>query len=522
MSIIQVMDSTKSGRAIYVVASSIATLALVGIILRLQGAEIEFTVESLVVLVPIIGGLSLLFLSIKLEKIVVEQVSLHRINGMKERDDTKLQMAVALLYIAPWESSPKEASAIDESLSFDLKRMLRSPQFSEQISELQQVFWILVLLPFTVIDIILLYSMDWLIIGAVTVLGLVSAILILWRNRRVLNRILSYAYASWFLEGTSADLEWRKAGVRMDQIHKDRLDASLELTKPVIDLAVKGDWEGFDRKSRNLDDLVGIPSYDSLHWGMIERYILFLDWCAKTIHGIHASHIDIFLKNGLTQITSAISVFEETRKQQFTAEEQMVAEMLQTITKLTKDKDTFLNIDIGFYEQIDKASFENLTSGYLDKLGEIPFRLQQMSPPNVKSDVGGIDRLSWLVANAAEKELLDIQRSLSVVASWRTHPTTVLSATGSLAVKTLLEDDVGFSIDQLLSVAPTIRERVKQDDRTNPNKVIKHLYELKKNYPRSLVRKYAIAIQWDTIRSPNEELHSGIEAITRFIDDFDK
>ncbi|MFW9804896.1 MAG: hypothetical protein ACFFFC_19725, partial [Candidatus Thorarchaeota archaeon] len=110
MSIIQVMDSTKSGRAIYVVASSIVTVALVGIILRLQGAEIEFTVESLVVLVPIIGGLSLLFLSIKLEKIAVEQVSLHRINGKKKKNDTKLQMAVALLYIAPWESSPKEAS----------------------------------------------------------------------------------------------------------------------------------------------------------------------------------------------------------------------------------------------------------------------------------------------------------------------------------------------------------------------------------------------------------------------------
>jgi hypothetical protein len=522
MSIIQVMDSSRSGRAIYVVASSLIVVAIVTIILRIQGVEIVLTVDNAIVLVPLIGGLSLLLLSVKLEMIVVEWISLYRIKGKEEKSEIKLQMAASLFYIAPWESSPKEAYTIEKSLNLDLRRMLRSPQFSEQISELQQVFWIFFLLPFTLIDIILIYSIDWLIIGAVLVLGFLSTILILWRNREVLNRILAYAYANWFLEGTSTDLERRKAGVRMDQIHKDRLNASLELTKPVIDLAVKGDWEGFDRKSRNLDDLVGIPGYDSLQWGMVERYILFLDWCAKTLHGIHASHIDIFLKNGVTQVTSAISVLKESRANQFIAEDQMVAEMLQTITKLSKDKATYLNFDVGFYEQLEKESLEHLTSGYLDKLGEIPYRLKQKGPPPVKSDIQGIDRLSWLIASAAELELLDIQRSLSLVASWETHPTTILSATGPLVVKTLLENDVGFSIDQLQSIAPSIGERMKQDDRTDPKKVLKHFKELKKNHPRSVVKQYAIAIQWDTIRSPTEEPHNGIEAITKFIDDFDK
>ncbi|TFH01067.1 MAG: hypothetical protein E4H14_19000 [Candidatus Thorarchaeota archaeon] len=97
-----------------------------------------------------------------------------------------------------------------------------------------------------------------------------------------------------------------------------------------------------------------------------------------------------------------------------------------------------------------------------------------------------------------------------------------MSAAGPLTAKTLLEEETGFSIDQLHSIATKIRESLKQDDRTNPIKVLKHLEYLKKNYPRNIVRKYTIAIQWDTIRSQTEEPRNAIEAITRFIDDFDK
>ena len=517
------MDSTKSGGAVYVVASSMIVIALAAIILRFQGVVVELTVEGLIVLVPIIGGLSLLFMSIKLERLVIENITLYRINRKKKKDDIRIQMAAALLFIAPWESAPKEAYTIEESLDFDLKRMLRSREFNEQISELQQVFWILFLLPFTLIDVILIYSMDWLLIVGILGLGILSAFLILYRNNAILNRILSYAYGSWFLEGTFADLERRNAGVRLGSTHEDRLKASLELTKPIIDLAIKGDWEGFDRKSRNLEDLVGIPGYDTLKRGIVERYMIFLEWCTQHIHDIHASHVDIFLKNGLKQMSSSISILKKFREDSFSIEEEMVSKLLKILTNSSKDKDTFIGLNVEFYESLDKESLKHLNPGYLDKIGGLPFLLQKKGIPSIKSEITGIDRVSWLITIAAEQEVLDIQRTLSVVAAWETEPTTILGAMGSRAKKTILENDVGFTIEQLTTIARNLGQwLLTAPNPIDPYRVLKHLEHQKKNNQRTLMKKYALALQVDTIRSPTEEINTGLEAVTRFIDDFDK
>ncbi len=521
MSIIQVMDSSKSGRAIYVAASSLIVVALALLVLQVQGTAIQLTLENTLALIPFVGGLSLLLLSANLERTVVEWFSLRRISGKKEKEEVKLRMAEALLYVAPWESSPKDAYSIEESVDFDLKRMLRSPQFRDQISELQQVFWILFLLPFTLIDVVLLFSFDWILLGVTAGLGLIAASLIQWRNREILNRIISYAYASWFLEGTSDDLETRRASYRMKSRQEEKLKASLELTKPVIDLATKGDWEGFDRKSRNLDNLVGLPGYDTLKWSLVEDYLVFLDWCGSHIHGNHASHVDVFLKNASIQIHSAISVLKNCRETPFDEEEVNVARMLHTLLEDAKDRETYLSFNIGCYESLDKESLRNLKDGHLEILGKIPFRLKEAELSGLNPEIKGLDRLSWFVARAAELELLDIARSLSLVGFWGTHLTTIMSAAGPRIAKAFLEDDVGFPLEQLQSVALPIREWIKQDDRTDPYKVIKRFEELKKEYPRNAVRKYAIAVQWDTIRSPDKDLHNAIEAITRFIDRFD-
>ncbi|MFW9804789.1 MAG: hypothetical protein ACFFFC_19190, partial [Candidatus Thorarchaeota archaeon] len=522
MSIIQVMDSTKSGKAIYIAASSIIAVSLAAIILTFQGVQIELTAEGLVFLVPVIGGLSLLFMSVRFERIAIEWFSTRRINGKEEKKHIKVQMAAALFYVAPWESSPKEAYTIEKSLALDLERMLRSPQFSEQVSEIQQVFWILFLLPFTLIDIILVYSMNWLLILVVLVLGLVSAGLIMKRNEMVLDRIVFYAYANWFLEGASADLERRKASIRMKSRHEDRLLASLELTKSAIDLATKGDWEGFDSKSRNLDDLVGIPGHDILKWSMIEDYLLFLQWCARHIQGIHASHVDVFLKNGNTQVNSAISVLRECRENSFDEEEEQVAKMMQKLSDISKDRETYLKFDIECYEKLGEDALKKLKDASLEILGLIPFIFSQVEPVGVKSETKGLDRLSWFVAHAAEKNLLDIRRSLSLITSWGTQVTTILSATGAFTRKTLLEHDVGFPIEQLISIAKTLGEWMLKYDNTDPYQVLGNLEDLKKKYGRPLVKKYALELQVDTKRASTEELNSGLEAITKFIDDFER
>lgn len=336
----------------------------------------------------------------------------------------------------------------------------------------------------------------------------------------ILDRIISYAYASWFYESTSADLSRRKASLRIKSRHQERLESSLDLTKPVIDLATSGDWRGFDRKSRNLEHLVGLPGYDTLTWSLVENYLTFLDWCAAHIHSSHASHIDVFLKNGRIHVTSAISVFREYRNYPLGAEEELVAKTLQITTSCSENRETYLKLNVGFYERLEKESLENLKDGYLDILGRIPFKLHELQPPDVRTEMKRLDRLSWLIVSAAERGLLDMQRSLSVVASWETYPTTILTAIGPLGTKVILENEVGFPIDQLSIIARALGKQLQSDDRTDPDLVLEHLKELGGSNPRNLVIKYARALCVDSIRTESEKPQSGLEAITRFCDAF--
>ena len=333
-----------------------------------------------------------------------------------------------------------------------------------------------------------------------------------------LDRIISYAYASWFYESTSADLSRRKASFRMKSRHQERLESSLYLTKPVIDLATRGDWRGFDRKSGNLEHLVGIPGYDTLTWSLVEEYLTFLEWCATHIHGRHASHVDIFLKNGRIHVISAISVFRECRNYPLSAEEELVAKILQIITSCSEDRETYLKLNVKFYEKLEKGSLENLGNGYLDFLGRIPFKLHELQPLEVGTEIKGLDRLSWLIVSAAERGLLDMQHSLSVVASLGTHPITILAAIGPLGTKAILENEVGFPIDQLSTIARALGKQLQSDDRTDPDLVLKHLEELRGSKPRILVIKYARTLCVDSIRTESEKPQSGLEAITRFCD----
>jgi hypothetical protein len=140
MSIVQVMDSTKSGRAIYVVASSLIVSSIVFFVLEIarffEPSTIqlsEVAVELVIGLTSIVGFLSLLLWIRKPERSIVESWVIKSIYEKDTIKDIRIRMASALFYIRPWESSPKEATLIEESLLSDIERILRSPEFKDQI-----------------------------------------------------------------------------------------------------------------------------------------------------------------------------------------------------------------------------------------------------------------------------------------------------------------------------------------------------------------------------------------------------
>ncbi|MHA1169326.1 MAG: hypothetical protein ACTSRU_15985 [Candidatus Hodarchaeales archaeon] len=525
----QVKKKTKKGRVIYLVAASLIVVGTVVAILQSINQISILTIESSPYLTPFIGLLSLLFLIKQPDRRIVEHDVLRYINKMKENlSEINVQIASILLYVSPWESSPVNASTIENSFLTELERTLKSSEMKEQIDNYKQAVWLILLTPFSFISMVVFLPADWWIMGLLGFfVGTALAFLLLRENPETMSRIIYYSFARWFFETASLDLSRRKAGVRMEAKHKDRIAASLELSKPVIDLAKRNDWRGFDQNSGNLENLVGIPGYDRLTWNVVKRYLEFLDWCVKRIYTQHSLHIDIFLKNGRKQVNSAINVLRTYREDSFNEEEEKIALMLQVLTSYAKDKETLRSFSVEFYEKLDKLSLTEL-GGYFEILGLFPLNLKQSAQsvqselPKPSSDINGIDRLSWFVVSSAELGFLDLPRSLSVIARWGTKPTTVLKAIGPLATKVLLERNVGFSIEQLRTVARALGRRILIDDNTDPSKVLKHLEELKKNNPQELVRQYALELQVDTKRSQNSTINTGMEAITRFIDEFYK
>ncbi len=149
MSIVQIMDSNKSGRLIYLVASATIILGTaVGLVYGFGGLII---LEASAGLVPIVGLFSLLLWILKPDRFVVERFAVNKIYAKDELKQVKIRMASSLIYIKPWESSQKEAYSIQESLRNDVDRILQSSEFKEQIDNYKQAFWFILLTPFTFI-----------------------------------------------------------------------------------------------------------------------------------------------------------------------------------------------------------------------------------------------------------------------------------------------------------------------------------------------------------------------------------
>lgn len=512
------MDSSKKGRAIYLVASGLIVVGAAIAILQSIGQLSILTIESSMYLAPLIGLLSLSFLIRQPDRSVVEGEIIKYIYMIEDKvNEIKVQMASILLYISPWESSSVLASKIERMFLDEIDRTLRSKEMKEQIDNYKQAFWLVLLTPFSFLSIVIILPIYWWVLGVLGFsIGLSLAFLLLNEEGNTLTRIVDYSFARWAFETISFDLNRRKAGVRMDSEHKERLEASLELAKPVIELAVRGDWKGFDQNSGNLEHLVGLPGYDELNWNRVERYLIFLKSCTSNIH---ASHVDISLNNGKTQINSAVSILEECGEHTFNEEEESVKRMLLLLTDSTKDRETYLTIDEKFYEKLEKEALENLSDGSITILGGMLFWLNKIGVPGNR-DIKGVDSLSWLLVNAAEREFLNLNRVLSLVAKWETEPTTIFKAFGPASIKLLLENDVGFSITQLSTIAKALGTRILNDDNTDPYQVLAHLEELKKNNPKEIVKQFALELQVDTKRSQNDTINTGMEAITRFIDDF--
>jgi len=456
-----VMDSSKSGRTIYVVAAGLIVVSTTIMILQLLQLEIIIAVETSAGIVPIVGLLSLLLWITQPDRRVIEHYTLKYIYKREELAKVKVRMASALLYIMPWESSPKNAFGIEESLQKDLERTLRSPELKDQIDNYKQAFWLLLLTPFSLITLVVFYTIPLLLLlsGGIGI-GCILAYLLLRENQHTLTRIIEYAFARWFQEDTSTDLSRRKSGFGKISDVKERLEATLEIVTPTIDLAVRGDWRGFDRQSRNLEELLGIPNPEGLLWRLVNDFLRFLQWSVGLIHGPNSQRVDICLQNAELQITDSITVIRENRESSFSEEETTIADVMGHFVKLTSSRDSVLNLSAEFYSIFNEEIFENILSQYFDILKEIPFSLNKLKIPNSGSEFVGVNRLAFYLVAAAEKELLDMIEILKLVALWKVHPTVINGTLGPLTAIAIMENNVGWNLDEIQSVVSTLAARM--------------------------------------------------------------
>ncbi len=463
------MDSTKSGRLIYLVASaSIIVGIAVGCVFGI-GGQFTPTTEASTGLVPFIGVFSLFLWIWKPDRHVVERYAIKKVYAMNELKKVRIRMASSLLYIKPWESSQIEAYSIEESLRNDIDRILQGVEFKGQIDNYKQVFWFILLTPFTFILMLAFYQVPPLLLlfGPAPVvfgfglgglgIGAILAILMLRENHETPSRIMEFAFARWFYEGASTDLSRRDTGFGMTSDVNDRLKAALEIVIPTTDLVIRGDWKGFDRRSRNLSQLIGIPNPEKLSWGFVNGYFKFLNWTIGQLHSPNSQRIDICLQNAKLQILDSVNILKENRESSFDQEEEIIEATLEHIANSIKDRNTVLGIKAEFYKFLNQEVFSNLITQTFETLGEAPYRIHQetLSFPS-KGPAPGKERLSWKLVAAAEKELLDAYQVLTIIAGWGVHPTTIKEVLGPLTGKTIMENDVGWSTTEIRTVLTTI------------------------------------------------------------------
>jgi hypothetical protein len=470
------MDSTKSGRLIYPVAS---TLIIVGVAVGLTfaiGGQFIPTIEASTGLVPFIGLFSLLLWIWKPDRGVAERYAIKKIYAKDELKKIRIRMVSSLLYIKPWESSQIEADSLEESLRNDVDRTLRSSEFKEQIDNYKQAFWFILLTPFTFILMLAFYHVPLvlLIFGPVPVvfatglgglvIGVILAFLMLKENHETPSRVIEYVFARWFHEGASTDLSRRETGFGMASRVKDRLKASLEIVAPIIDLVIRCDWKGFDRKNKNLSQLIGLPNPENLSWNFVNEHIQFLRWAVGNIHGPNSQRIDICLENAKSQILDSVATLRENREPSFDEDEEIIASTLEHITNSTKNRNTVLGLEAEFYKFFEQKIFDNLNDLSFEILKEMPFRIHQKERPSSPEGHPGMVQLAWNLVAAAEQELLDMHHILTILAEWGVHPTTIDGTLGQLTGKTIMEKDVGWSTVEIRTVLPTIASRIENID----------------------------------------------------------
>jgi hypothetical protein len=427
------------------------------------------------------------------------------INKMDEHAQVKVRIASALLYIMPWESSPKSAYSIEESLRKDLERTLRSPELKEQIDNYKQAFWLILLTPFSLVTLAAVYQIPFLILAIIgLIVGFALAYLLLKEYENTPTRILEYAFARWFQEGTSTDLSRRKSGFGRESAASEKLAATLEIVTPTIDLAVRGDWKGFDRKSRNLEELLGIPKPDCLSWRLITEFLAFLEWSAKEIHGPNSQRVDICLRNAGIQITDSIKMLEENRDSKFSAEEASITKVMKHILDFSSNNDKLLSFSAKFYEIFEEEIFSQFSSHSYSVLRGIPFLLNEMEIPEPRDtsidfeDVYpiGLEELAFGLTIAAEQKLLDMLAILKLIASWDVTPDRIKEALGPTAIVAIMENDVGWTLDDIREINRIIAEGLHLVDF---DKMIRNMDGLGKQEGKPSLEQYLMHLKMSMI-----------------------
>jgi len=185
-----------------------------------------------------------------------------------------------------------------------------------------------------------------------------------------------------------------------------------------------------------------------------------LQWSVGLIHGPNSQRVDICLQNAELQITDSITVIRENRESSFSEEETTIADVMGHFVKLTSSRDSVLNLSAEFYSIFNEEIFENILSQYFDILKEIPFSLNKLKIPNSGSEFVGVNRLAFYLVAAAEKELLDMIEILKLVALWKVHPTVINGTLGPLTAIAIMENNVGWNLDEIQSVVSTLAARM--------------------------------------------------------------
>ncbi|MFW9888916.1 MAG: hypothetical protein ACFFER_12080 [Candidatus Thorarchaeota archaeon] len=446
MSVIQILDSSKSNRAIYLVASAVLCAAA----FTSLGISIELSLDSLTLYTISVSGLALVLWSSKMDIFIVERIGLWRLWNSPDTREIQLDMASILLFVRPWEESLQEATTIEGTLSDEYKRIVRSQEFSEQVSTFHQIFWIILLATPS-------FYLAWSFLPEAGLLwipvafGLTSVVVaFLWlRNLSILPRIRAYTLTIWLHEVISSGLQRREVmRPAYPSDNKEVLETISAMTREAMDLVLRKDWPGFERNSKNIQLLVGsaIPASRSIT--DLENYFRLFEWVISNNKAPWNVNIqlDRALRNASIQVSDSMSVYHAFSAAELPGNEPKIVDLLAGIAAQITDLNSFIEPPLDLLALFDSESVQLLSDKSYLTLVYLPFTVQNFEKPSLSFRIH--EKKEWIIylsqslIEAAEYDHFEMKDTLALILSWGVNFFLIEDYMGAEAGKVLWEMDL--------------------------------------------------------------------------------